>query len=587
MLMFSKIRNSELFRLIQFIKPHRWSYSIGLAGNIVVGVSFNILVAFIFKDLFGAAVKADMSLLIRAVLFLVAGLLLLSALAPIFNNLFYSSVVKIMADIRIRLFRHVTRLPVRYYEQNHTGDMVSRITNDVWAIERVYSDQLQTTLSVVAQGVSAIIIMLIQEWRIAIILVLLGISSVFINKAFSKVLRKIGDNNQKYLGLTTERITDLLAGFNIIKMFPISQLIGKRFDEANTGVKDSMYARSVTACWMRCVNNLIANLGSSGVLALGAFMVLHNYTSFGIIIMMTQLLNSVSSMFTNFGGLMDRFQYVLAGAGRVLNLLDEPGEPEKYDVSGPKDMNNVIEMKNISFFYEKDKMILDGLNISVKKDEIAALVGTSGGGKSTVAKLLLGFYSPESGSISINEKPLSQYTLVQLRDLIAYVPQDAYLFDDTIEQNIRYGRLDASKDEIIAAAKAANAHDFIMEFPDGYNTNVGERAVRISGGQRQRIAIARAILRDAPILLLDEATSSLDSESEQLVQEALNVLMKGRTVIIIAHRLSTIEKADVIYVIDEGRVLEQGRHEELVGSGGLYNSLYELQFQQDEVVAAG
>jgi ABC-type multidrug transport system fused ATPase/permease subunit len=222
-------------------------------------------------------------------------------------------------------------------------------------------------------------------------------------------------------------------------------------------------------------------------------------------------------------------------------------------------------------------MVLQDINVAVDRGAVAALVGPSGGGKSTIIKVLLGFYPIECGNISINGTSLEQYSLTQSRDMMAYVPQDAYLFDATIEENIRYGRPNATKDEVIAAAKAAHAHDFIMQQPDTYNAVVGEQGTRLSGGQRQRIAIARALLKHAPILLLDEATSALDSESEQIVQEALAVLMKGRTTIAIAHRLSTIENADVIYVIDGGRVVEQGTHRELMTIGGLYSDLYKRQ----------
>ena len=218
------------------------------------------------------------------------------------------------------------------------------------------------------------------------------------------------------------------------------------------------------------------------------------------------------------------------------------------------------------------------MSFSLSCGQTAAFVGTSGSGKSTVLKLLLGFYPRESGYINVGGEPIDKYSLEQLRDLISYVPQDAYLFQGTIEDNIKMGNERASREEVISAAKGANAHDFIMELPEGYDTLVGERGARLSGGQRQRIAIARAIIKNAPILLLDEATSALDSKSEELVQEALKELMKNRTTIVIAHRLSTIENADIIFVLDEGKITEQGKHKELMEKGGLYNNLYEMQF---------
>jgi ABC-type multidrug transport system fused ATPase/permease subunit len=232
-----------------------------------------------------------------------------------------------------------------------------------------------------------------------------------------------------------------------------------------------------------------------------------------------------------------------------------------------------------------DVEVLREINLKAERGQVAALVGPSGGGKSTIVKLLLGFYPVHEGEIVIDGVGIDAYPLSQLRSLMAYVPQDAYLFDGTIEENIRYGKPDATRTEIVAAAQAANAHAFILEQPDGYETPVGERGARLSGGQRQRLAIARALIKDAPILLLDEATSALDSESEQQVQDALQVLMHGRTTIAIAHRLSTVENAHTIYVIDDGRIVEQGPHDTLVEQGGLYSRLYELQFGREAQAA--
>ncbi|HEX3030297.1 MAG TPA: ATP-binding cassette domain-containing protein [Clostridia bacterium] len=288
------------------------------------------------------------------------------------------------------------------------------------------------------------------------------------------------------------------------------------------------------------------------------------------------LLANVNYMIRNLGRLIALMQGSLAGGARVLELLEEKPEPESYSVCG-ENSDQMLELKDVSFAYD-DLPVVNGLSISLEKGKRAALVGGSGGGKSTVIKLLLGFYPVNSGVITINGKSLGEYSLGELRSMIAYVPQDAYLFDGTIEENIRLGKADATDEEVKQAAELAFAHEFIEEMPDGYKTVVGERGTRISGGQRQRIAIARALLKDAPILLLDEATSALDSQSEQKVQDAINRLMEGRTVLAIAHRLSTIEYSDVIYVIEDGKVTEQGKHAELLDKGGTYSRLYNLQF---------
>jgi ATP-binding cassette subfamily B protein len=298
------------------------------------------------------------------------------------------------------------------------------------------------------------------------------------------------------------------------------------------------------------------------------------------------------------GDFVTQVQRALAGASRVFELLDWPVEQGKVvqpqkSVTWSEQNERMITIRDLFFSYEEDDAedsgedvkVLRGISMSAERGQVLALVGPSGGGKSTIVKLLLGFYPVRDGQIAIDGKLIEAYPLPQLRSMTAYVPQDAYLFDGTIEENIRYGKPDASREQIVAAAQAANAHDFIVEQPHGYDTRVGERGAKLSGGQRQRIAIARALIKDAPVLLLDEATSALDSESEQQVQDALGVLMEGRTTIAVAHRLSTVENADTIVVIDDGRVVQEGRHEELVGRDNLYTRLYELQFGPGEAEA--
>jgi len=266
----------------------------------------------------------------------------------------------------------------------------------------------------------------------------------------------------------------------------------------------------------------------------------------------------------------------------VLEIIEQPPEPERVILPAVPRTRAAVALEEVSFAYAPEEgNVLKGVSLRVEEGETVALVGPSGGGKSTVFKLLLGFYSPNAGAISILGKGLDQYTLQELRDIIAYVPQNPYLFNGTIAENIGFGHPGASLEEIEAAARAACAHDFIRQFPDGYETMVGERGSHLSGGQRQRIAIARAILRDAPILLLDEATSSLDSESEEQVQLALARLMKNRTTLVIAHRLSTVRDAHRIVVIAGGRVAEEGTHQELLQAGGIYRRLHEMQFAED------
>jgi ABC-type multidrug transport system fused ATPase/permease subunit len=319
---------------------------------------------------------------------------------------------------------------------------------------------------------------------------------------------------------------------------------------------------------MDSVSFTFSFLCNVGVIVLGVFMSIRGWTDIGTVAGIVTLQDSVSRMFLNLGNSYSRLQEYMSDAGRVFQILDEESEKEVYSSESVKDKSSMISLENVYFSYETRQGVINNMNLSVKKGQHAALVGPSGGGKSTVIKLLLGLYRISSGSMGIAGKAMSEYNIHTVRDMIAYVPQDAYLFDGTIMENIRYGKLDATDEEVIEAAKAAYADDFIQSLPDGYKTILQSRGSNLSGGQRQRIAIARAFLKNAPILLLDEATSALDSESENQVQISLEALMKNRTTISIAHRLSTIENSDVIFVVENGTVVEQGTRDELLDKHG-------------------
>lgn len=321
------------------------------------------------------------------------------------------------------------------------------------------------------------------------------------------------------------------------------------------------------------------------MLVFGIIMVAQDVIGVGSLVAIIQQQLLVTVGFLHLGQVLSILQSSLSGASRVIELLSEPIEPERYiplSEELPHQKNKVLEMNQVVFENDTDAKVLDDFSFSIGEGETADLVGASGSGKSTVIKLLLGYYPAKSGSIRMFGKTIGDYSLQEMRSLIAYVPQDAYLFEGTIEENIRYRKLDATHEEIVEATRAAYAHDFIMDLPNGYETRVGERGAMLSGGQRQRIAIARAIIKNLPILLLDEATSALDSGSEYWVQKALAELMKDRTTLIVAHRLSTVEETDMIYVVDQGKVVENGRHQELLSKNGFYSTLYKMQTSLSE-----
>lgn len=537
--------------------------------------------ALFYQKIINAVTASDMTLF-RSALWLAAVVLVASMAKCLIVYTYMYQIRLIMARLRIRVMTHLFHLPMAYFEGHHTADSIQKLCFNVEDIKNSLANRHSQVINPVIMGISAIAIIMLLDSRIGLMVLVLSIISVRINMVLSKPLRGMAVRIQKLLASCTESLTDILAGLDVIRMFPGARVMVKRYSAVNADVAVHTMKRFRRMSDVRAVEWAFGFLCNIVILLVGVFMSFAGLVDFGTVVAILSLQGMVSFFLSNIGSawgcLIDSF--VLAD--RVFEILDQPAGPEHYgdnaieeDSAFSVDGCGII-MHDAVFSYDGQDRILDGVNVTVDSGKTAALVGESGGGKSTIIKLLLGFYQLNSGAIGVLGRPLSDLTPDELRKKIAYVPQDAYLFTTSIKENIRYGRQDASDEEVIEAAKRAYAHEFIMAFPNGYDTLVGERGESLSGGQRQRIAIARAFIRNAPILLLDEATSALDSESEQLVQKGLEALMGGRTTLVVAHRLSTIEKADVIYVISGGKVCEQGRHTELLEQGGVYKRLVEL-----------
>lgn len=583
------LTHSTFWRLFQFLQPKLFQY---FASMIIVAAIFateRVFTGFIVKWFTDSIANKDMHLLKQTVLYWGLFALGLALVSPVFLYLWRTSIVQGTANLRQAVFSHLQRLPLGYYESRHSGEAMSFLTNDVAAAEQAYQDNIFNLVRSLMQGLAAVVFMLILKWDLALLLILGGLVPLVINTRFAKPLRQVGTASQEKLAGLSERLSDLLAGFQVVRTFSLGDWILKRFTRSNQEVLDVTLKRVQLEATLAGGNSF----GSIAIilpLMAGLYMVLNGQTTLGVLLGLSQLNGPVTGMIYSIGGIISGIQGSLAAGDRILRVLDTDPEPERYPApaslpavaTAAAQPGEGIEFRDVYFSYSDGRPILQNISLSIQKGQVAALVGPSGSGKSTIFRLLMGHYAVPQGRVFIFGKPIHVYALSELRDLFAFVPQDAYLYSGSVLENIRYGKPDASEAEITAAAKASYAHDFILELPQGYNTLVGERGARLSGGQRQRIAIARALLKNAPVLLLDEATSSLDSESEELVQQALQVLMRGRTTIAIAHRLSTIEHADVIYVMDEGRVVEQGSHTELVGKGGLYSYLYKLQFKDVE-----
>ncbi|AIG26692.1 ABC transporter ATP-binding protein [Brevibacillus laterosporus] len=585
--MFLKKWLDELVYLLSFMGSRKKKYIFGMLGDGFIQAGIVIVLPFVFKDVtdFASGSGRDTALLIRAVLMISGTLLLVSILSPTFSYMYRRTVKEVMADVRLILFKQVGRLPSRYYEQHHSGDIMSRLSNDLLTMERTYSEHIKTIAIVLISLLGSLTGMFLLDWRFASVLVGLSAVTLYINTRFAKSVRKISDKTQLQQGVLTERLNDFLAGLPIIKIFHLKHVVTQRYIEMNEHVTSSTIKQGHKNALLEGTNFFINFLSFGGMLVFGIIMVAQDVIGVGSLVAIIQQQLLVTVGFLHLGQVLSILQSSLSGASRVIELLSEPTEPERYiplPDELPYQKDKVLEMNQIVFEYDSDAKVLDDFSFSIVEGETAALVGASGSGKSTVIKLLLGYYPAKSGSILMFGKTIGEYSLQEMRSLIAYVPQDAYLFEGTIEENIRYGKLDATHEEIVEATRAAYAHDFIMGLPNGYETRVGERGAMLSGGQRQRIAIARAIIKNAPILLLDEATSALDSGSEYWVQKALAELMKDRTTLIVAHRLSTVEEADMIYVVDQGKVVENGRHQELLSKNGFYSTLYKMQTSLSE-----
>ena len=578
-------------RLLALIRPKHKKYLLGLGLRVALTTTERMYIAYLVKRIVDATTAGDKAAFNATLVgWIVVYVFIVAASVPI-AYLWRSTIYEVTANLREAVFKHLNRLPLGYHELHHSGDALSLMTNDVTAAEKTYQDDLLMLVEASAQGLSATIFMMLINAPLALVVIASGLAPLIINTLFAGPLRKIGQELQGRLGALSERMTDLLAGYQVIRTFNLVEWIMGRFEQANDQVFASSMKRVRTESALSAANDFGGMFNFLSMM-FGVYLVLTGSTTFGAMIALVQLSNQIGYFVYSIGGTVSRIQGALAAADRILILLDEPAEPDTYPVL-PSQAKRLLVGKapalrqdapavvfdRIVFGYAEGENILNGLSFSIPKGEMAAFAGPSGSGKSTIFKLLLGCYPVRQGEIAVHGSPVTDYRLVHLRELFAYVPQDAYLFTGTIEDNIRLGKANATQQEVQAAARAAFAHDFICELPQGYNTVVGERGARLSGGQRQRIAIARALLKDAPILLLDEATSALDSESEQVVQQALNVLMRGRTTLVIAHRFSTILNANRIFVMEGGRVVEEGRHEDLLALNGLYRGLYDLQFQ--------
>lgn len=483
-----------------------------------------------------------------------------------------------LQSIRNTLFSHVIGMNIGFFSDQKKGDVMSRITNDVSMVQFCITNTLQVVAREPFLVIGYVVAMINISWELSVFAVLFLPIVALIVGSIVKRLRHPALKGQERLGEMAATLDESLSGVKLIKSYNATDYIRNKYYAINADFSRIVLSMARRQQLASPVSEFLGISAVGVVLVFGGMLVLKgslNAASFIIFIgMFSQITRPVRAIIDQFATINQG----LAAGERVFAMLDAHSEvTDKADAKEMKSFNEKIELEHVRFSYDGDRIVIDDVSLEIPKGKTVALVGPSGGGKSTLCELLPRFYDPMSGSIKIDGTDLRDYTQESIRDHMSIVAQDTILFNDSIAANIGMGRRDATREEIIAAAKVANAHDFIMQTPEGYDTNIGDRGMKLSGGQRQRLSIARAVLKNPSILILDEATSALDTESEKLVQEALNKLLEGRTSVIIAHRLSTIHNADQIVVIERGRIAEQGTHTELLQKGGIYAHLIEMQ----------
>ena len=491
---------------------------------------------------------------------------------------------KVIIDVREQMYKKFQRLPMAYFDRHQTGETMSYITNDVAAIQSALMGQLIELVTEGAILIGSIVLMVYLDWKLSLLtLVVIPLVGQAM-KIFGRKLKKNGTVIQERMADITSFLQESVSAVKVVKTFAREDYELKRFEHQNLLNFQAVMKNVQLTSLLSPTVEFLAAVSVTFIIWFGGLEVINGEMTAGALIAFLTYAVNLANPVKRLSRVYGNMQKAMAAVDRVFNVLDLP-EPlaDKEGAAELPEIKGHVVVDHVSFGYKEGILALEDVSLEAKPGQMIAFVGPSGAGKSTIANLLPRFYEINDGSISIDGHDIRDVTIKSLREQIGIVPQETMLFSTTVRENIRYGRLDATDEEVEAAAKAANADGFIRDLPLGYDTQIGERGLNLSGGQRQRMAIARAILKNPRILILDEATSALDTESEKVVQAALDKLMVGRTSFVIAHRLSTIFNADQIYVIDGGRIKEHGTHDELLAKNGLYSYLYNIQFNRKEL----
>jgi ABC transporter fused permease/ATP-binding protein len=576
-------------RLISYIKPYRSKFIAALVFlflSSLVGLAFPSFIGALIDTAQGKPGNGILPRSIQGILLLAFIVLFVQGFVSFFRTLWFVSVSeRSLADIRRATYFKLITLPMNFFSNRRVGELNSRISADLSQIQDTMTGTISEMIRQSILLIGGIIFMAIISVKLAVALLILVPPLIVVAIVFGRFIRKISREAQDKLAESNTIIEETLQGISSVKAFVNEAFEAGRYSKnigevATIAIKGARYRAVFVSFIVFCLFGAIV-----AIVGYGCILVSHHELKVGELFKFALYATYVGSAMGSFPDLYANVQKAVGASERVLEILDEKGEEvsiHEVDSIIRQKIEGNLSFSNLVFAYPSrpEVTVLNGISFDAVAGQKVAIVGPSGAGKSTMASLILQFYHPQSGTILFDGKPAADYSLTDIRNQVAIVPQDVLLFGGSILENIAYGKLSASREEIMLAAEKAHAHEFITSFPEGYETIVGERGVKLSGGQRQRIAIARALLKNPSILILDEATSSLDSESERLVQEALEELMKNRTSIIIAHRLSTIREADKIIVLEKGKIIESGSHLELISNEqGLYRYLSALQFE--------
>jgi ATP-binding cassette subfamily B protein len=567
-------------RALGLLWPHRLLLA-GYLCAIAVGSLVGLGPPLIIREIIDEAIPEQDASRLNLLILLMAAVILVGALNGVLQSFLGNSISQtVMYDLRDRLYTHLSRMSLRWFTANRSGETLSRINNDVGGIHSVISDTLGNVVGNVITLVSTFALMLALDWRLAVFSLVVIPFFVIPARRVGNVQRALQLETQQQLANMSSQMQETLSvsGILLMKTFGRHADESKRFRGVADQVRSLNIRRAMVGRWFMMAMGLFGSVGPAVVYWYGGHQAMGGGTTLGTVVALAGLLPRLFGPVTSLLNVNVNVLSSLALFERIFDYLDlEPEIAERADAVELKDARGSIELKKVSFSYLDGQPVLRDVSLEVAAGGFAALVGPTGAGKTTIAYLVPRLYDVDSGQVLIDGLDVHDLTLESLGNAVGMVNQEPYLFHSSIMDNLRYAKPDASNSEVEAAARAANIHDFIARLPEGYDTVVGERGYRLSGGEKQRVAIARALLKDPAILILDEATSSVDSVTERAIQEALDRVTSGRTVLAIAHRLSTVLAADVVYVVDDGRVVESGTHEDLVAAEGRYAMLCEQQ----------